>query len=71
MEHVRWTKEELKTLDTMTRKALTMNGAFHSKCDVDRLYVSREDDNNNNNNNFINLLKKAFQLNLQCQRSKT
>ena len=42
-----------------------MNGAFHSKCDVDRLYVSREDDNDNNNN-FINLLKKAFQLNLQC-----
>ena len=28
-------------------------------------------DNNNNNNNFINLLKKAFQLNLQCQISKT
>ena len=70
MEHVRWTKEELKTLDTMTRKALTMNGAFHSKCDVDRLYVSREDENNNNNN-FINLLKKAFQLNLQCQMSNT
>ena len=43
MEQVRWTKEELKTLDTMTRKALTMNGAFHSKCDADGLYVSRED----------------------------
>ena len=27
----------------MTRKVLTMNGAFHSKSDVDRLYVSRED----------------------------
>ena len=27
--------------------------------------------NNNNNNNFINLLKKAFQLDLQCQISKT
>ena len=26
---------------------------------------------NNNNNNFINPLKKAFQLNLQCQISKT
>ena len=25
----------------------------------------------NNNNNFINLLKKAFQLNLQCQISET
>ena len=35
--------EELKTLDKMTRKVLTMNGAFHSKRDVDRLYVSRED----------------------------
>ena len=28
-------------------------------------------DYNNNNNNFINLVKKAFQLNLQCQISKT
>ena len=43
MEQVRWAKEDLKTLDIMTRKVLTMNGAFHSKRDVDRLYVSRED----------------------------
>ena len=41
MKQVRWTKEELKTLDLMTRKVLTMNGAFYSKRDVDRLYVSR------------------------------
>ena len=38
---IRWTKEELKTLDRMTRKVLTMNGAFHPKSDDDRLYVSR------------------------------
>ena len=31
----------------------------------------KADYNTNNNNNFINLLKKAFQLNLQCQISKT
>ena len=37
MEQVRWANEELKTLDKMTRKVLTMNGAFHSKRDVDRL----------------------------------
>ena len=43
MEQVKWTKEELKTLDLMTRKVLTKNSAFHSKRDVDRLYVSRED----------------------------
>ena len=43
MEQVRWANEELKTLDKMTKKVLTMNGAFHSKRDVDRLYVSRED----------------------------
>ena len=43
MKQVRWTKEELKTLDLMTRKVLTMIGAFYSKRDVDRLYVSRED----------------------------
>ena len=45
MEQVRWAKEELETLDKMrTRKVFTMNGAFHSKRDVDRLYVSREDE---------------------------
>jgi len=38
---IRWTKGELKSLDKMTRKILTMNGAFHPKSDVDRLYVSR------------------------------
>ena len=38
---IRWTKEELKSLDRMTRKVLTMNGAFHPKSDIDRLYVSR------------------------------
>ena len=38
---IRWTKEERKALDRMTRKVLTMNGAFHPKSDVDRLYVSR------------------------------
>ena len=34
MEQVRWAKEELKTLDIMTRKVLTMNDAFYSKRDV-------------------------------------
>ena len=43
MERVRWAKEELKTLDKMTRKVLTMNGAFHPKSDVDGLFVSTED----------------------------
>ena len=43
MEQVRWANEEPKTFDKMTKKVLTINGAFHSKRDVDRLYVSRED----------------------------
>ena len=34
--------------------------------------INKKNKNNNNNNNyFINLLKKAFQLNLQSQISKT
>ena len=44
MEQLRWAKAELKTLDSMTRKVLTMNDAFHSKRDVNSLYVSREDE---------------------------
>ena len=38
---IRWTKEDQKTLHKMTRKVLTMNGAFHPESDVDRLYVLR------------------------------
>ena len=38
---IRCTKEGMKTLDRMTRKVLTMNGALHPKSDIDRLYVSR------------------------------
>ena len=34
-------------------------------------YNNNNINNNNNNNNFIKLLKKAFQLNLQCEISKT
>ena len=40
---IRRRKEELKTLDRMSRKVLTMNGAFHPKSDVDGLFVSTED----------------------------
>ena len=40
---IKRTKEELKTLDRMSRKVLTMNGAFHPKSDVDGLFVSTED----------------------------
>ena len=38
-----WKLDELKTLDRTTRKIMTMYGAFHSKSDVDRLYVKRKD----------------------------
>ena len=38
---IRRTKEELKTLDRMSRKVLTMNGAFQPKSDG--LFVSTED----------------------------
>ena len=44
MEQVRRAKAELKTLDSMTRKVLTLNDSFHSKRDVNCLYVSREDE---------------------------
>ena len=44
----------------------------------ERFYIRKKfnshrvnNNNNNNNNNFIKLLKKAFQLSLQCQISKT
>ena len=38
---IKWTDNELRTLDRKTRKILTMYGAFHTKSDVDRLYLAR------------------------------
>ena len=40
---IQYTIKDLKELDTMTRKHLTMHGALHPRSDVDRLYVNRED----------------------------
>ena len=37
-----WTAQELRSLDTKTRKLLRINGAHHPQGDVDRLYVSRQ-----------------------------
>ena len=33
-----WTGKEMKSLDVRTRKILTMNGIFHKKGNVNRLY---------------------------------
>ena len=37
-----WTKRELKDMDVRTRKILCMNGAFHMRSSVDRLYMKRK-----------------------------
>ena len=38
---IKWTDNELRTLDRKTRQILTMYGAFHLKSDVDRLNLAR------------------------------
>ena len=38
-----WYDAELKAMDIKTRKCLTMNGAYHRKSNVDRLYMKRKD----------------------------
>ena len=38
---IHWTKEDLHSVDVLTRKQLTLHRAFHQKGDVDRLYVPR------------------------------
>ena len=38
-----WRVQELKEMDVKTRKILTMNGVFHKKGNVDRLYMKRCD----------------------------
>ena len=38
-----WSKSELNALDRKSRKTMTMYGALHPKCDVDRLYMKRKE----------------------------
>ena len=40
---MKWARDELKQLDQRTRKLIAMNKALHSRDDVDRLYLSREE----------------------------
>ena len=38
---VKWSNEELRSLDRNSRTLLTVHGTFHPRGDVDRLYVPR------------------------------
>ena len=40
---VNWTKEEVREMDRMTRKTMTMNGALHPRDSVCRLYIPRKE----------------------------
>ena len=40
---LKWTREELKQMDQITRKLMTRHKALHPRDDVDRLYVSRNE----------------------------
>ena len=40
---LKWTRDELKQMDQITRKLITMHEALHPRDDVDRLYVSRKE----------------------------
>ena len=40
---VKWTIDELRTIDTKTRKLLTIYRALHPRADVDRLYFKRRE----------------------------
>ena len=38
-----WKESELKDVDRKSRKTIAMYGAFHSKSDLDRLYIKRKE----------------------------
>ena len=40
---LKWTRDELKQIDQITRKLMTMHKVLHPRDDVDRLYVSRKE----------------------------
>ena len=39
---IKYTQEEKRSLDNMTRKQMNMHGSLHPRADVDRLYVPRK-----------------------------
>ena len=38
---LKWTKDELKTMDRKTQKIMTMDRMYHSQSDTDKLYIPR------------------------------
>ena len=38
---IRWNKDDLLEMDRRTRKLMTMNGALHTKSDINRIYIPR------------------------------
>ena len=38
-----WTKNDIKSVDILTRKQITMTGGFHEAIDINRLYAKRSD----------------------------
>ena len=38
-----WNKDEIQNMDRKTRKIMTMNGALHSKTNLARLYLARNE----------------------------
>ena len=40
---IKWSITDLETIDTRTRKLLTMNSMFHKKSDITRLYMQRSE----------------------------
>ena len=40
---IKFTQEEKRTMDTMTRKQMTIHGSLHPRADVDRLYLPRKE----------------------------
>ena len=38
---LKWTKDELKVMDSKTQKIMTMNRMYHQQSDTDRLYIPR------------------------------
>lgn len=40
---VEWTKSELRKVDSITRKLLTLYGALHPRANTNRLYLPRRE----------------------------
>ena len=67
---INWTKTELRSMDTKTRKLLIIYGALHPRANTDRLYIKRDDGGRGLISDEDCVVIESYRLNEYLERSQ-